>query len=171
MVCKRNQLLPLFPVFDELKDGATTLAALSECGGRLIVLREAGDALALFSNCAAVVTMRLHALILATACAVPAVGVSADDRDEKIPAFANAAAQDFLPADGWSVAGVVETVERCIVSRRSRMPLLMAATAEMRKRLRGDLIAIASILYKNTAFYDGKGILEDKLKKSGKGQY
>lgn len=146
-VCKRNRLVPLLAVFDELHDGTHSLEALPECGGRLILLREPGDAMALFLQCETVVTMRLHALILATCCATPTLGISADARDGKIREVANATGQDFLSAETLSVAGLVEAMERCLCSRRSRTPLLLDASAEMRKRLRADLVGLSGVLF------------------------
>ena len=90
--------------------------------------------------------MATHSSILAWKI-TPTLGISADARDGKIREVANATGQDFLSAETLSVAGLVEAMERCLCSRRSRTPLLLDASAEMRKRLRADLVGLSGVLF------------------------
>lgn len=144
MVCRRHGLFPLFPVFDRTHDVHDTTAAVARVGGKAIFLRETADATAVLSLCDAAVTMRLHALILATAAGTPTVGISADGRDGKISAFAKSAGQDHLSPDGLTVAALVELLESALTTP-SRRPMLADAVAQLKALVTDDLIRIAEL--------------------------
>lgn len=139
VICKRHAMVALLPVFDPTHDENAVKKAAQTLGGYAIRLREPSDAVALIGACHAVVSLRLHALVFATATAVSALGISADPHDRKISAFANSAGQDFLAADQSTVPALVEKIEELLKSRQSRAPILADSTAQMRKRAREDL--------------------------------
>ncbi|MBQ9785805.1 MAG: polysaccharide pyruvyl transferase family protein [Clostridia bacterium] len=143
MVCRRARLIPLFPVFDELRDGSETLSAIADVGGHLLLLREPADAAAILSCCDAAVTMRLHALILATAVGTPTVGIPADAQDAKIASFAKEAGQEYLALEHLSVGALVEAIELCLTARRS---LLADTAAELRRRAQKDIENVVGIV-------------------------
>ena len=147
MLCHKNSLFPLFPVFDEHLDREVTHRAAEEIGGRMILLREPADATALLSICEVGISMRLHALILATSVATPMIGISADPQDNKIAAFAKSAGQDFIAPEHLTVAELVEKSELTIAERSSRRPILLDCADRMRKKAQKDLANIIEMIY------------------------
>lgn len=145
MICLRHGMVPLFPVFDRAHDERDTYAAADKVGGRVIFLREPTDATAVLSLCDAAVTMRLHALILATAVKVPTVGVAADGRDQKIPVFAKSAGQESLSPDGLTVAALVEAIEAALTSDPVHR-ILADAAEQMRDDAAKDLLRIIQLI-------------------------
>ena len=97
------------------------------------------DLLAVIGASRAVVTLRLHALIFATCTQIPAVGIAADGRDEKISAFAAASGQDFLPPDRVTVPTLVDTVLSALSSAPRLSPLLARVSADMRREATEEL--------------------------------
>ena len=147
IICRKNNLFPLFPVFDERLDREATQRAAGEIGGRVIVLREPADATALLSVCEVGISMRLHALILATSVATPVIGISANAEDNKIAAFAKSAGQDFIAPEHLTVAELVEKCELAIAERGSRRPILADCADRMRKKAQKDLANIMEMIY------------------------
>ena len=141
MLCRRHGLYPLFPVFDSKHDAEEAQKAAKKLGGTVLYLREPSDAAAILSIARAVVTMRLHALILATAAKTPAVGIPADARDGKIGAFAKAAGQEWLLPQSFTVAELVEAVEAAL-NDPSRRAILDDAVEQMRDGIKEDLTRI-----------------------------
>ena len=145
MICRRHNLYPLFPVFDTKHDASETRLAATRLGGSVLFLREPSDAAAILSMSQVVVTMRLHALVLASAAAVPAVGVPADGRDKKILSFAKAAGQDSLLTREVTVAALVERIESALIDP-SRRAVIVEAVELMRESARADLQRIAEMI-------------------------
>ncbi|MBQ8432942.1 MAG: polysaccharide pyruvyl transferase family protein [Clostridia bacterium] len=146
VVCQRHGMLPLLLAFSSADEKITRVAA-RECGGRVVRVREAADAVALFGLCELTLCMRLHALILASVAGCPAIGLPGDARDPKIRAFALGAGQEFLSPDELTAAGLVERMEACMVDAPARRVLLGESLAEMRKKARKDLANIAQMIY------------------------
>lgn len=145
MVCSRHGLQPIFPVFDAKHDTIDTRLGAVRLGGRVLILREPSDAAAILSMSEVVVTMRLHALVLASAVAVPAVGVPADARDKKIISFAKAAGQDHLSAQNVTVAALVERLESAL-NDPTRRAVITEAIEQMRETARKDLQNIVEMI-------------------------
>ncbi len=145
LVCERHGLIPLLPIFDRRCDKDCTRRAAIRLGGHAIEGREASDAVALIGVSRAVVTLRLHALIFATCTQIPAVGIAADPRDEKIAAFAAASGQDVLPPDGVTVPALVEVIESARSSAPRRAPILERVSADMRRAAREELQRILDL--------------------------
>ncbi len=147
MICRRHGLYPLFPVFDAKHDAIDMRVAAARVGGKVLVLREPSDAAAILSMSQAVVTMRLHALVLASSVAVPTVGIPADARDGKIVSFAKAAGQDQLSPQVFTVAALVESLEAAL-NDLTRRAVLVDAVEQMRENVRDDLMRIVETLEK-----------------------
>ncbi|MBQ9773540.1 MAG: glycosyltransferase [Clostridia bacterium] len=147
MIAKRHALLPVFFVLDPTHDGRATQVAARVLHAPVIPLREPSDAAALLSAAEFAVTMRLHALVLASCVTIPALGVCADTDDEKIPSFARLCAQDYLTRDALSVGALVERMEALLSDRDRLRPLLADAAADLRKKAKKDLANIVTMLY------------------------
>ena len=145
MICQRHGMFPIFPVFDRKHDEKDTLAAADKVGGKAVFLREPTDATAVLSLCDAAVTMRLHALILATTAGTPAIGIPAENRDSKITVFAKSAGQDSLSPNGLTVAALVEAMESALAPDLGRR-ILADAASQMRDDALQDLLRITDLI-------------------------
>ena len=144
-VCRRNSLTPIYLALDQA-DLSLALQAAHATDGHSILHREPADVSALLSECRAVVTMRLHGLVLASVAGVTALGVPADPRDKKIPAFAAAIGQPLLSPTADSAAELTEALEnilKCPIPPR----FLADSLAEQRKKVWKDLANIVTMLY------------------------
>ena len=146
-LCARRELTPLFLCFDAESDGEIGLGGARASNALFLTPEEATDARALFSASALVLTMRLHAMILATLEGTPTVGIPADPRDRKIESFAKASGQEVLSPSHISVGALVEQMEQALDSAPARRPLLAQSLAEMRKKARKDLANILQMIY------------------------
>lgn len=145
MICQRHGFYPLFPIFDRKHDEKDSRAAAEKVDGKAIFLREPTDATAVLSLCDAAVTMRLHALILATAAGIPTIGIPADSRDSKITVFAKSAGQTFLSPDKLTVPALVEALETALAPDLGRR-LLTDAAAQMRDAALQDILRITDLI-------------------------
>lgn len=143
----RHGLLPVFLTLDASEGSFWLKRSASACGGILLSLRESADATALFSVSRLVLSMRLHAMILATAVGTPAVGIPADPRDTKIPAFARAVGQTVLLSDALTVGNLVACMEDALAKSETNRPILADSVSEMRKKARKDLANILLMIY------------------------
>ena len=147
MLCRQRGLIPVVPILDENGDGEDSRLAAGLLGGYVVPLREPSDLTALLSVSAAALTMRLHAMILATAVAVPTLGIAPDPYDRKIASFAKAAGQEYLDSERLTVGEIVEGLALCLDTRQSRTPILLDAALEMRKKTRKDIANILEMIY------------------------
>jgi polysaccharide pyruvyl transferase WcaK-like protein len=143
-------MIPLFLILDPKHDAAVTTAAQKALGGTVLHVREIGDLSALLSVCKGVVSMRLHALILAASVGCVGVGILPDSRDGKIPAFANSVGMEFLPPENLCVGNLVEAIERMLTSAPRLTPILLDSVAELRKKATKDLANIVEMIYNNS---------------------
>lgn len=145
-ICQSSELEPFFAVFDSRSDRADTYTAAHLVGGRVVSCPTPAHALALLSRARAVVTMRLHAMILATAVGTPALGLSCDPRDRKINAFANASGQEQPAADDWNVPTLNDRLQ-ALLNRPQSDTVLREITEELQKKAQKDLANIAEMIY------------------------
>ena len=143
----RHGLLPVFITLDAADKDDLLQRAARACGGIFLSLRESSDATAILSVSRLVLSMRLHALILAATVGTPAVGVPADLRDAKIPSFARAVGQEFLPPNKLTVGNLVASMERALSQNETNRPILADSVLEMRKKARKDLANILLMIY------------------------
>lgn len=147
MLCKHRFLRPLFLIFDANNDTKVTLQAAKELGGKAYRPPAPKEAAALIAIAQAVITMRLHGMVLATAKGVPALGIVASPTEKKITAFAKQSGQGIVPFDQLSVAAVVEGTEQAIREGAALRPIFGDAVADLRKKAQKDLANISAIVY------------------------
>ncbi len=147
VLCRRHALLPIFLIFDTKQDKKATHVAQKTLHGCTIRLSEAADAEAILSGAALTLSMRLHALILATAARTPALGIPSDPDDTKIPSFARLSAQDHVIYDRLTVAAIVETAEDAMEKCNARRAIWADVAADLRKKAQKDLANIVTMLY------------------------
>ena len=85
--------------------------------------------------------------ILATVVGTPAVGIPADAKDTKIPAFARAVGQEFLAREELTVGNLVDRMEAALAKSEANRPILFDSVTEMRKKARKDLANILWMIY------------------------
>jgi polysaccharide pyruvyl transferase CsaB len=146
-VCARRGLTPVLLLFDPRQDTAVTYAARATLGAPILPLSEPADASAILALCRGVITLRLHAMILAAAVATPSLGIPADPRDEKIVSFARAVGARSIAQDALGVPALVEELEKMLDEHEGIRPILEDATREMRKKAAKDLANIAQMIY------------------------
>ena len=131
---RRHELLPIFVLFDRFRDISPTLHMCRELRGTVVHLREASDALALFSGSEFLLGMRLHALIFSTVAQIPAIGLGA--ADPKLGSFCRSAGIPFLNAPELNVVSLVDALEALLSNRgkiRAALPSIMQDILEAGK--------------------------------------
>lgn len=147
ILCRRHGLQPLFLIFSA-EDELPAQIASEKLWGTVIRVREAGDLAALLRDSHGIISMRLHALILASASSVSALGLSVNPDDGKLVSFARLSCQHVLPYPRPSVAEIVDLAEETFIRAKSKNDALIAqAVSEMRKKARKDLENITEMLY------------------------
>ena len=147
LICRRRGLTPIFLVLDSAEDEKAAHLAAKSCGGYVPQLREVSDAVAVLSASCALISTRLHALILAASVGTPCVGIAADERDEKIPTFAKRVGADLLLPHEVNVARLVSCTEASIDAHAQTRPILLDSVSQMRKKARKDLANIVEMIY------------------------
>ncbi len=147
ILCRRHGLQPIILLFCK-EDVLPAEALCNAVGGKMIAVREVGDLAALLRDSHAILSMRLHALILAAASAKGAIGLSADPNDGKIISFARLSGQTALPYPRPSVAELVALAEKTFFGEHSKNDALIAdAVSELRKKAWKDLENITEMIY------------------------
>ena len=147
ILCRRLDLQPIFLVF--CREDALTVQSICEMTNvPLCHTRSVGDLAALLRGSHGILSMRLHALILAAASATPAIGLSTDPDDLKIASFARLSGQQVLPYSQPSVAELVALMEARLTDPRAKESILIEeAVTELRKKAWKDLANIVEMLY------------------------
>ena len=157
MFCRERHLLPIFlPLCED--DISINLEAAHRLGGKLFVADEPSDISAILRDAQFLISMRLHALILATTVALPFVGIPTAG-DPKIPSFARLAAGEFLAPEELTVAALVEIFRILETNGHLRRPIIADACRDLQKNAQKDLANIATMVY-NSGRYIKKS--EDK---------
>ncbi len=145
MLCRENNLLPIFLPLDE-NDVAINAEAAHRLGGRLFLADEPSDVTAILRNAQFLISMRLHGMILATAVSLPSVGIpTADDR--KIPSFARLAAQECLTPESLSLTSLVDICHGFCSRGNALRPVIADACRDLQKKAQKDLANIAAMVY------------------------
>lgn len=147
MFCRKENLLPVFLPLDK-HDVFVNQSAAHRLGGKLFVADEPSDITAILQNAKFLITMRLHALILATTVSLPAVGIPTAD-DPKIPSFARLAAQECLPFEKLSVATLVGICQAFYTDGDALRPIIADACYDLQKNAQKDLANIVAMVYNN----------------------
>lgn len=149
IICQRHGLAPLFLCFSD-EDKEPTYAVCHSLGVPFVSVREVGDLAALIRDSIGVLSMRLHALVLAAASSTPAIGIATDPTDGKIAAFSRLVGQELVVYPRPSVGELVDAAEAFFSSSPTQKSNLTAsAVDDLRKKARKDLANIAEMLYNN----------------------
>ena len=145
--CKRHGATAIFPVFSEEEKDITALAA-TRIGGVQIRMRDPADLASLLRECDAVLSMRLHPLILAAASATPALGLSIDPTDSKMVAFCRLSSQPMLAYEAPSVGEITDFLENELHADPAKAKqLLGASVTDLQKKALRDLENIVEMIY------------------------
>ena len=158
MFCRAHNLLPVFLPLSE-DDISINLKTAHRLGGKMFFADEPSDISAILRDAHFLVSMRLHALILATTVSLPFVGIPTAD-DPKIPSFARLAAGEYLAPEEVTVAALVEIFRILETNGHLRRPLIANACRDLQKNAQKDLANIAAMVY-NSGRYIKKS--EDTL--------
>lgn len=114
-VALSHGLTPILPILDPKRDTAATerVLRLAECG-RSFRPDEPCDLTALLGGAALVVTMRLHAMLLAETVGVPSVALSHDAREPKLACFAQRLGRAHFRAAEVGVVSLAAEMERIL---------------------------------------------------------
>ena len=145
-VCQRRGLALLFAVFDTRHDNFDTRTIATKEHLPVIVCHTPLKALAVLSQAQVVLTMRLHAMILATATETPTLGICSDLRDEKLTAFAKLSGQEIFDEADPDVPTLAQRLE-LLLEKQNTKALLSDAVDELRKKAQKDLANIAEMIY------------------------
>lgn len=151
ILCQREDLLPLFLPLDR-SDRAINEDAARRLGGKCFYADEASDVTALLRGAKLLISMRLHALILATAVSLPSVGIPTAG-DQKIPSFCRLAAQEYLLPENLSVAALVALCQNLCANGDARRPLIADAFCDLQKNAQKDLANIALMVYNKGRYF------------------
>ncbi len=146
-LCQACDLTPIILTLDQAHDKTLSLRAAHDLGTICIAPTEPQTALAWFASCHAVLSMRLHGMLLATRVATPSLGVCTDAQDEKIPAFAESASLPCLPLSALSEKAVADALTKLILSADSLRPRLHSLADELQKNAQKDLAKLLQIVY------------------------
>ena len=117
-------------------------------GGRLLVLRDPRELLALLSASRACVTLRLHGAILASSAGRPCLCISPDREDQKLAAFAGTLGQEHLSsAKASDAASLSAALSRLLARDGDFCRRLLLLVEEERKKARKDLAKLLEMLY------------------------
>ena len=145
-ICRSFSLKPHFVIFDAKHDLRVTLGAWRELGGRLSRPSSPDEALTLLASCRAVLSMRLHGMILSALVGTPCVGVSPSELDKKTEAFALAAGQCCLSRTALDVPSLTDALQNAL-QKHLPDPILAASVEELQKKAQKDLANIAQMIY------------------------
>jgi polysaccharide pyruvyl transferase WcaK-like protein len=137
-------------VLDRAHDLATSQSAaleLSRAGAVCVAPASPADALAWFASCRAVLSMRLHGMVLAARCATPSLGICTDPEDPKIFAFGKQSGLCVLPPSSDSAQTVKAALHDLIEAEAFHRKRLQALSIEMRKNAKKDLAKLLQIVY------------------------
>ena len=146
LICRRHGLTPLLLHFSEEDKGSEALLC-RRIGARTVRIREVSDLQAMLRHARLTVSMRLHALILASSVASPAIGIVSDPHDKKIPTFARISGQSCISSPRLSVTELVREAERLLTATPQNARFLAVSADDLRKKAQKDLANIVEMLY------------------------
>ncbi len=146
-VCQQFGWTPLFLCMDQKHDRAITRLAAQRLGGIAIEAEEASDVTALLRASEVAISLRLHGMILASTVGTPTLGISVDEREQKLSSFAKRTCLPILSQNELTVAATVEALETLVTSAPQMRVLIRESLAEQRKNARKDLENILQMLY------------------------
>ena len=146
--CRERGLSLLLLPMDVRADLAVAKRGAEVSGGRLLVLRDPRELLALLSASRACVTLRLHGAILASSAGRPCLCISPDREDQKLAAFAGTLGQEHLSsAEAADAASLSAALSRLLARDGDFCRRLLLLVEEERKKARKDLAKLLEMLY------------------------
>ena len=146
--CRERGLSLLLLPMDVRADLAVAKRGAEVSGGRLLVLRDPRELLALLSASRACVTLRLHGAILASSAGRPCLCISPDREDQKLAAFAGTLGQEHLSSAKTSdAASLSSALSRLLARDGDFCRRLLLLVEEERKKARKDLAKLLEMLY------------------------
>ncbi len=147
ILCRRHACTPLVPVFCT-EDQTVARALRLSLDAPEVSIREASDLSALIEKSVGVISMRLHALVLASGVSVPSLGLSTDANEEKLVAFSRLVGGEALLSSSASVGELIDAAESLFFSDSAQnRAILRSSVADLRKKARKDLANILQMLY------------------------
>ncbi|MBQ9806022.1 MAG: glycosyltransferase [Clostridia bacterium] len=146
-ICRSHGLLPIVLTLDSKHDKIISDRAARDLHAPCITPSDPQAALAWLSSCQAVLSMRLHGMLLAARVGTPALGVCTDSHDEKMPAFARASCLPCLPLSSLSEKAVTNSLTDLILAADTIRPRLLSLAREMQKNAQKDLAKLLQIVY------------------------
>ena len=146
--CRERGLSLLLLPMDVRADLAVAKRGAEVSGGRLLVLRDPRELLALLSTSRACVTLRLHGAILASSAGRPCLCISPDREDQKLAAFAGTLGQEHLSStEASDAASLSSALSRLLARDGDFCRRLLLLVEEERKKARKDLAKLLEMLY------------------------
>lgn len=146
--CRERGLSLLLLPMDVRADLAVAKRGAEVSGGRLLVLRDPRELLALLSASRACVTLRLHGAILSSSAGRPCLCISPDREDQKLAAFAGTLGQEHLSSTKASdAASLSSALSRLLARDGDFCRRLLLLVEEERKKARKDLAKLLEMLY------------------------
>ena len=147
LLCQRRGMQGMLVCFCEGDEEAIRTVEGEPWAVRVRV-RGVEDLAALVAGASAVLSMRLHALVLASLHATPALGIVTDPTDSKIVSFAKGVGQDAILYPKPSVAELIACAEAHLWGEAAQNARISAAAVEeMQKKARKDLANIVEMIY------------------------
>ena len=149
-VCHTHALIPVFFVLDRKQDltlSQRTATLFQSLGTACIVPDTPADALAWFASCRAVLSMRLHGMLLAARAATPSLGICTDGSDQKMVAFGAQSGQPVFDLSSLSETEAASALGALITAAEDRRLRLQALASEMQKNAKKDLAKLLQIVY------------------------
>ena len=146
--CRERGLSLLLLPMDVRADLAVAKRGAEVSGGRLLVLRDPRELLALLSTSRACVTLRLHGAILSSSAGRPCLCISPDREDQKLAAFAGTLGQEHLSStEAADAACLSAALSRLLARDGDFCRRLLLLVEEERKKARKDLAKLLEMLY------------------------
>ncbi len=146
--CRERGLSLLLLPMDVRADLAVAKRGAEVSGGRLLVLRDPRELLALLSTSRACVTLRLHGAILSSSAGRPCLCISPDREDQKLAAFAGTLGQEHLSSTEAADASCLSAALSRLLARDGDFcRRLLLLVEEERKKARKDLAKLLEMLY------------------------
>ena len=111
---KKHRLTPIFLVFDRREDVEFQTRIAKRIGGRVVIPRDAGEAMAWLSDARLLVGMRLHAILFARMTATPCIGISPSPSEPKLKSICRTAGEPCFSPDHLSTVLLLSNMEEVL---------------------------------------------------------
>ncbi len=147
LLCARNGLLPVCPIFDRRWDSVVARRAAEALSGHVFPLSESSEAVALMRAASLTLSARLHGMVFSALAETPALGIAGPSSEEKLSAFARRSGEGILSHEELSPIAIVERAEALLSEGDAVRASLRLFLAEERKNAGKDLANLCEMLY------------------------